>query len=213
MTKTKRTFSVGEEISHSITHGIGALLSIVALVILVVFASKQKDVWKIVSFSIYGASLFLLYISSTLYHSLAFTKARKVFQRLDHSMIFLLIAGTYTPLLLIPLRGTLGWILFGVIWGLAILGIVFKNLFFKKLQFVSLMLYLAMGWMLVIALKPLLQVVPFEMFVWIIAGGVSYTLGVIFYVWKKMPYSHFIWHLFVLGGSIAHFFGILFYLL
>jgi hemolysin III len=209
----KRVFSIGEEISHSITHGIGALLSIAALIILVVFASRQKDVWKIISLSIYGISLFLLYISSTLYHSLSFTKANKVFQRIDHSMIFVLIAGTYTPVLLIALRDSLGWVLFGLIWGLAIFGIILKNIFFKKLQILSLILYLVMGWLVVFAIKPLLESVPFGMMIWFLAGGLSYTIGVVFYVWKKLPYSHFIWHLFVLGGSITHFFGIFFYLI
>jgi hemolysin III len=209
----KRVFSVGEEISHSITHGIGSILSIAALIILVVFASRQNDVWKIVSFSIYGISLVLLYLSSTLYHSLSFTKANKVFQRIDHSMIFVLIAGTYTPVLLIALRDSLGWVLFGLIWGLAILGIVLKNIFFKKLQILSLILYLIMGWLVVFAIKPLLESVPFGMMIWFLAGGLSYTIGVVFYVWKKLPYSHFIWHLFVLGGSITHFLGIFFYLI
>ncbi len=213
MKKNKRIFSLGEEISHSITHGIGALLSIAALIILVVFASQQKDTLKIVSFSVYGASLFLLYLSSTLYHSLSFTKAKNVFARLDHSMIYLLIAGTYTPILLVGLRDTLGWILFGIIWSLAALGIVFKNLFFGKNNFFSTMLYVLMGWLIVIAIKPVITTLPRGIFIWILGGGVSYTLGVIFYLWNKQKYAHFIWHLFVLAGSVLHFFGILLYLI
>ncbi|MBT3720321.1 hemolysin III family protein [archaeon] len=211
--KKRRLFSIGEEVSHSVSHGIGALLSIVGLIILVVYASKQKDIWKIISFSIYGASLFLLYLGSTLYHSFAFTKAKNVFRRIDHSMIYLLIAGTYTPIFLVPMRSTLGYILFGIIWLLAILGIIFKNVFFGKKETFATLLYVAMGWLIVIAIKPTLEMLPKGMFIWILLGGLSYTLGVVFYLWKKIPYTHFIWHLFVLAGSIFHFLGILFYLI
>lgn len=215
MKKTKQTriYSVLEEVSHSVTHGIGALLSVAALVILVVFASYQKDILKIVSFSIYGASLFLLYLASTLYHSLAFTKAKNVFERIDHSMVYLLIAGTYTPILLVGLKNTLGWILFGIIWALAILGVVFKNIFFEKRNFFSTMLYVLMGWLIVFAIKPILTTLPNGIFTWILGGGLSYTIGVVFYLWRKQKYAHFIWHLFVLGGSVLHFFGILLYLI
>ena len=211
--KKRRLFSIGEEVSHSVSHGIGALLSIVGLIILVVYASKQKDIWKIISFSIYGASLFLLYLGSTLYHSFAFTKAKNVFRRIDHSMIYLLIAGTYTPIFLVPMRSTLGYILFGIIWLLAILGIIFKNVFFGKKETFATLLYVAMGWLIVIAIKPTLEMLPKGMFIWILLGGLSYTLGVVFYLWKKIPYTHFIWYLFVLAGSIFHFLGILFYLI
>jgi len=211
--KKRRLFSIGEEVSHSVSHGIGALLSIVGLIILVVYASKQKDIWKIISFSIYGASLFLLYLGSTLYHSFAFTKAKNVFRRIDHSMIYLLIAGTYTPIFLVPMRSTLGYILFGIIWLLAILGIIFKNVFFGKKETFATLLYVAMGWLIVIAIKPTLEMLPKGMFIWILLGCLSYTLGVVFYLWKKIPYTHFIWHLFVLAGSIFHFLGILFYLI
>ena len=211
--KKRRLFSIGEEVSHSVSHGIGALLSIVGLIILVVYASKQKDIWKIISFSIYGASLFLLYLGSTLYHSFAFTKAKNVFRRIDHSMIYLLIAGTYTPIFLVPMRSTLGYILFGIIWLLAILGIIFKNVFFGKKETFATLLYVAMGWLIVIAIKPTLEMLPKGMFIWILLGGLSYTLGVVFYLWKKIPYTHFIWHLFVLLGSVLHFLGILFYIL
>ena len=210
--KKHRKFILGEEISHSITHGIGAIFSIVALIILLVFSSKQKDILKIVSFSIYGVSLFLLYLSSTLYHSLSFTKAKKVFERLDHSMIYLLIAGTYTPILLGPMKSTLGWVLFGIVWGLALIGIVFKSVFFGKNDFVSTILYVFMGWSIVLVIKQALIMIPKGMFIWIFLGGIAYTLGTIFYLWKK-PYSHFIWHLFVLLGSVLHFLGILFYIL
>lgn len=211
--KKKRKYSVGEEISHSITHGIGTLLSIAALVILLVFSSIQKNPWKIVSFSIYGASLILLYLSSTIYHSLSFTKSKKVLEKIDHSMIYLLIAGTYTPILLGPLRNTMGWVLFGIIWFLAIVGIIFKSFFFNKNKVVSTVIYIIMGWLIIINIKQVLLLIPKGMFIWLLLGGIAYTVGTIFYLWKKQPYAHFIWHLFVLAGSILHFFGILLYIL
>ena len=211
--KKKRKYSVGEEISHNITHGIGTLLSIAALVILLVFSSIQKNPWKIVSFSIYGASLILLYLSSTIYHSLSFTKSKKVLEKIDHSMIYLLIAGTYTPILLGPLRNTMGWVLFGIIWFLAIVGIIFKSFFFNKNKVVSTVIYIIMGWLIIINIKQVLLLIPKGMFIWLLLGGIAYTVGTIFYLWKKQPYAHFIWHLFVLAGSILHFFGILLYIL
>ena len=213
MNKINKTYSVKEEIFNSITHGVGTLLSIAGLVILVVMASIKGNTWHVVACSIYGATMILLYLNSTLYHSLTAPKAKYVFKILDHSSIFLLIAGTYTPFLLVNLRGGWGWSLFGVIWGLAILGIVFKSIFIKKLNILSTIIYLLMGWMVLIAIKPLLTVLPRGGFIWLFAGGLSYTLGVVFYVWKKMPLSHGIWHLFVLGGTICHFFAVLFYVI
>ncbi|MBN1503192.1 hemolysin III family protein [Candidatus Woesearchaeota archaeon] len=211
--KKNRIYCIGEEISHSISHGIGTLLSIVALIVFLVFSSKQKDTLKIVSLSIYGASLVLLYLSSTLYHSLSFTKSKKVFKRIDHSMIYLLIAGTYTPILLGPLKSKLGWILFGVIWTLAVIGSVFKSVFFGKNEFISTLLYVLMGWLIVIVIKQALIMLPHGLFFWMLSGGIAYTLGVVFYLWKRPAYSHFVWHLFVLTGSFLHFLGIFFYIL
>ncbi len=205
--------SLGEEIANSITHGIGAALATAALVILVVFASIRGDAWQVVSFSIYGASLIIMYTSSTLYHAFTNKKLKHYFRIMDHSSIFLLIAGTYTPVTLISLRGTgWGWTIFGIIWGLAILGIFFKLFFIGKLEKLSVVFYILMGWLVVIAIKPMLENLPTGLLIWIAIGGLSYTLGVIFYAWQKLPYGHTIWHLFVLGGSISHFFGILFYL-
>ena len=205
--------SLGEEIANSITHGIGAALATAALTILVVFAALKGDTWRIVSFTIYGASLVIMYVSSTLYHSITNLKAKKYFRIMDHSSIFLLIAGTYTPITLISLRGTgWGWTIFGLIWGLAILGILFKLMFYGKLEKISVVFYILMGWLAVVAIKPMLANLPPGLLIWIAVGGLSYTLGIIFYAWTKLPYSHSIWHLFVLGGSISHFFGILLYL-
>jgi hemolysin III len=204
--------SLGEEIANSITHGIGAALAVAGLVVLVVFAALYGDAWRLVSFSIYGASLVILYLVSTLYHSFTNPRVKKVFQLLDHCSIYLLIAGTYTPITLTILRGTWGWTLFALIWGMAILGIVLKICFIGRFKAFSIALYIAMGWLVVIAVKPLFTVVDHRMIVWLVIGGLSYTLGVIFYSANKMPYHHAIWHLFVLGGSITQYLGILFHL-
>ena len=204
--------SLGEEIANSITHGIGAALSIAALVLLVVFAALQGDAWRVVGFSIFGSSLFILYLTSTLYHSFTNPRVKRIFRVLDHSMVFILIAGSYTPITLTVLRGPWGWTLFGLIWGLAIFGIVMKIAFFDRFNALSVVLYILMGWLVVIALKPLLLAAPLGLMIWMGIGGLSYTLGVIFYAWERLPFNHAIWHLFVLGGSISHFFGMLFHL-
>jgi hemolysin III len=203
----------GEEIANSITHGIGAGLSAVGLIVLVVLATSYGDVWRIVSFSIYGATLIILYLASTLYHSFRNKRVKKIFKILDHSTIFLLIAGTYTPFLLISLRGVWGWILFGVIWGLAVSGIVFKALFINRFRKLSVLIYILMGWLCVVAIKQMVVRIPLGGLIGLTAGGVLYTTGVIFYAWRKLKFSHAIWHLFVLGGSICHYFSIFFYLL
>ncbi len=204
--------SIGEKIADSITHGIGALLSIAALIILVVISSKIGDKWKIVSFSIYGTSLFILYLSSTLYHSLPSGKAQRVFNIFDHAAIYVLIAGSYTPITLISMRGVWGWTLFGLIWGLAILGILYSTFFTGKFKILSTLIYLIMGWLVILAIKPMLRMVPHGMLIWLIIGGLFYSLGVIFYLWKNLRYHHMIWHLFVLAGSASHFIGFLIYL-
>ena len=201
-----------EEVFNSITHGVGALLSIAGLVILVAYASIAGDVWRIVSFSIYGFTLFFLYLSSTLYHSIFHEKSKRILRIFDHASIFLLIAGTYTPILLVAMGGTLGWTMFGVIWIIAIAGILLKIFALEKVKVISNLLYMAMGWLIVIAIKPMLSTVPFELFMWLLAGGLFYSLGVIFYAYKKIPFNHGIWHLFVLGGSLSHYLGILFHL-
>ncbi|MGO1367760.1 MAG: PAQR family membrane homeostasis protein TrhA [Senegalia sp. (in: firmicutes)] len=208
----KAIYSKSEEITNAISHGIGLAFAIASLTILVVLASIYGEVWHVVSFAIYGATLVILYLSSTLYHSFPTGRVKEIFQICDHASIYLLIAGTYTPLMLIPLRGKLGWTLFGIVWGIAILGIAFKIFFVKRFAIVSLLLYLGMGWLIVIAIKPLINSISLESIIFLIAGGLSYTIGTIFYANKKIKFNHAIWHLFVLGGSICHFFTILFLL-
>ncbi|WP_432408790.1 PAQR family membrane homeostasis protein TrhA [Wukongibacter sp. M2B1] len=205
-------FTKGEEITNAILHGIGLGLAIAALCVLVVFAKIYGDVWYIVSFSIYGATLVLLYLSSTLYHSFPEGRVKNIFEIFDHSAIYLLIAGTYTPLTLISLRGKIGWTIFSIVWGIALVGIIFKVFWVKKFVIFSTILYIVMGWLIIFAIKPLIQAVNKTSIILLVAGGASYTIGTIFYVWRRMKYHHAIWHLFVLGGSICHFFTILFLL-
>ncbi|AKL94878.1 channel protein, hemolysin III family [Clostridium aceticum] len=210
--KLVNRYTIKEEIFNSISHGIGALLSIAALVVLVAFGSIRGDVWRIVSFSIYGFTLFFLYMSSTLYHSIFHEKSKRVLRILDHVSIYLLIAGSYTPIALVSMRGAWGWSIFGVIWSLAIIGIILKVLSINKIKYLSTIIYVIMGWLIIIAVKPMLSMAPPGLFLWLLAGGLIYTLGVIFYACKRIPFNHGIWHLFVLGGSIVHYLGILFYL-
>lgn len=205
-------YSLQEEIFNSVTHGIGALLSIAALVILVAFASIRGDAWRIVSFSIYGFTLFFLYLSSTLYHSVFHENTKRVLRVFDHAAIYLVIAGSYTPITLVSMRDAWGWTIFGLIWSLALLGVVLKIISLERLKVFSILLYLAMGWLIVIAIKPMLAAVPEGLFAWLLIGGLAYTFGLIFYVCKKIPFNHGIWHLFVLGGSTVHYFGFLFHL-
>lgn len=200
-----------EHIANAITHGFGFGLSIACLVLLIVFASLRRGAWEVVSCSIYGSTLVILYLASTLYHSIHMPRVRRVLNIIDHAAIYLLIAGTYTPYLLVPLRGALGWSLFGVVWGIAAVGIVFQALFISRYKILSTLSYVAMGWMVVATIVPLLKVLPVMAIVWMAIGGVCYTLGVIFYVWQRLKFAHAIWHLFVLAGSICHFFGILFF--
>ena len=206
-------YSLAEEIANSVTHGLGALLSVAGLTLLVTFAAQQHDVWRIVSFSIYGASMIMLFTASTLYHSFQNPAVKQIFKTIDHCSIFLLIAGTYTPFLLISMRGMIGWIMFGIIWGLAILGITLKIVFGPRFKKLSVATYLAMGWMVVFASKELTANLSPEGLYWLIAGGLCYTLGVVFYLWKKLPFNHAIWHVFVMGGSLCHFFSVLFHVL
>ncbi|UNK16740.1 hemolysin III family protein [Paenibacillus sp. N3/727] len=207
------TYPRREEIANAITHGIGAALSVAALVLLIVFSSIEGTVWHVVSFTIYGTTMLLLYLNSTLVHSFKEGKAKDVFEFLDHSSIYLFIAGTYTPFLLVAVRGTLGWSLFGVIWGIALFGCIFKAFFVKKFLFMSTVFYIAMGWLIVIAWNPLTAVIAPQGINLLVGGGLLYTLGTIFYVWRGFPFHHAIWHLFVLAGSVLHFFAVLIYLL
>ncbi|MDW4527068.1 hemolysin III family protein [Rossellomorea marisflavi] len=200
-----------EEIANAITHGIGLILSIPALIMLVLFAVDKGSTWHVVSFSIFGASMILLYLFSTLLHSFKPSKAKNVFAVLDHSAIYVLIAGTYTPLMLVSVRSALGWTLFGIVWGLAIVGIIFKCYFVDRFQIVSTLFYLVMGWLVLAAIKPLYESLTPAGFDLLLTGGILYSVGAIFYVWKKIPYNHAIWHLFVLAGSSFMYFCILFY--
>ena len=206
-------YSVGEEIANSITHGIGVLLSIGGLAVLVGFASLRGDAWHIATCSIFGSTLILLYAASTLYHSIPLPSIKGILRMIDHSAIYLLIAGTYTPFMLVNLRGPWGWSLFGIIWGIAMGGILLKTTSFGRLPGISLGLYLAMGWIVVIAIKPMLAVLDTGGFGLLLLGGLAYSGGTIFYAWDKLPYNHAIWHLFVMAGSCLHFFAILLYVI
>lgn len=197
---------------NTLTHFAGAILALVGGVVLIVLAAMSGDVWKIVSFSIYCATLVLLYGFSTLYHNAEQGRHKIFLQKLDHNAIYLLIAGSYTPFTLVSLRGPWGWSLFGVVWGLALLGISQELWLKKKTRLVSLIIYLLMGWVALVAVVPLLAVLSWSGFAWLVAGGVAYTVGVVFYSYDdKFAYWHGIWHLFVLAGSALHYCAILFY--
>lgn len=204
-------YTMGEEIANSIIHGIGILLAIGGLGVLTTYASIFGDVWHVTSCSIFGATLVILYTSSTLYHSIQIPKAKDILRIIDHSAIFLLIAGTYTPFLLVNLRGPWGWSLFGVIWGIAIFGIAFQAFLINKWKLLSVALYVAMGWAIITVIKPLIASLEMGGLVLLVLGGLIYTLGLIFYSWENMPYNHAIWHVFVLVGSTLHYFAVLFY--
>lgn len=209
MTQVKKQYSLGEEIFNAISHGIGSLLSIAGTVVLIVFSAIYSDAWAVVSASIYGASLIILYTMSTLYHAITNVKAKKFFRIMDHNTIFFLIAGTYTPLTLVPLRGPLGWTLFGVVWGAAILGIVLNSIDLEKFRKPSVVCYILMGWAIIFAIKPMLNTLPKLSLTFLLIGGVLYTVGIIFYAIKKIKWFHSVWHLFTVAGSIFHYFSIL----
>ncbi|HPE69156.1 MAG TPA: hemolysin III family protein [Thermotogota bacterium] len=213
MKNNEERFSTGEEISHAVSHGAGALLSVAALVLLIVFSAIKGNAWHVVSTTIYGVSLFTLYLASTIYHALTNPRLKGIFELFDHSAIYLLIAGTYTPFALVTLKGGLGWTIFGVIWGLAALGILFKFFFLHRFKILSTFIYIGMGWMVVFAFRPLVDSLHPIGVLFLILGGASYTGGAFFYMFPKFKYHHFIWHLFVLGGSILHFFAVFFYVI
>lgn len=210
---TTHTFTRGEEIANAITHGIGAVLSIVGLTLLIVLSSLEGTPWHVISFTIYGVTMLLLYVSSTLVHSFPEGKVKDLFEIFDHSSIYLFIAGTYTPFLFIAVKGTTGWTLFGMVWGIALAGIVFKAFFVKKFLFISTILYVFMGWMIVFAWDSLTQNIAHQGIVLLVVGGVLYTIGAVFYVWRGFRFHHMIWHMFVLGGTVLHFLAIILYVL
>jgi hemolysin III len=204
-------YSVAEEIAHSITHGVGLVLGIIALVVLVAFSVRYATPVAVVAASIYGATLVILYGTSTLYHALPPGPAKRVFEVLDHSAIFLLIAGTYTPFMLVKAPAGWGWSIFGVVWGLAVVGIVLEGVLRGGGRGIQLVLYLVMGWLILIALRPLIDSMPVGGMWLLAAGGVCYTLGVVFYRWHSLRFHHAVWHLFVLAGSAFHVFSVLFF--
>jgi hemolysin III len=207
-----RLQSFGEELANSISHGVGAIFAVIAAPILIVSAVQQGDIYSIVGSSIFAATMIMLYLASTLYHALPFKRVTGTFQILDHIAIFLFIAGTYTPFALGVLRGAWGWTIFGLVWSIALAGIIMKLVFGAKYPKISTAIYLSMGWIAIIAIKPLIDsVLPWGMF-WIISGGVAYTVGVIFFIIDtRLPYAHFVWHLFVLLGTVFHFIAVLGY--
>lgn len=206
-------YSIGEEIANSVTHGVGLILAIAGLAVLTAFASRLGNAWHVVSCTIFATTLILQYTFSTLYHSIQLPRAKSVMRVLDHSAIFLLIAGTYTPFMLVNLRGTWGWTLFGIVWGLALLGVLFQVSLLRRWQGISLALYIGMGWVVVIAIKPMIASVAPGGLILLLLGGLAYTSGVVFYLWERLHYNHAIWHGFVLAGSILHFFAVLFYVI
>lgn len=201
-------YSLKEEIVNSVTHGVGAVLSVIGLIVLLAMAITYGDVWHVVSLTIYGTSLFALYLASTLYHSVQHRRTKRVLRVFDHAAIYLLIAGTYTPFLLVVLNSTLGWIMFGVIWGMAVLGVVYKVFFLDRYVVAETVGYLVMGWLCVVALPDLVPLLSTQALWGLVLGGVVYSLGVIFYAQPQKMYSHGVWHLFVLGGSALHYFAV-----
>jgi hemolysin III len=207
----ERAQSLGEEIANAVSHGVGLLLAVVAALVLVVAAVQRGGAAEILGASIFGATMVLMYLTSTLYHALPRNRAKRVFRTLDHDAIFLLIAGTYTPFTLGPLRGTWGWRLFGLVWVLALAGIIYKTVGGVRYPKLSTCLYIAMGWLVIVAIEPLRLNVPTPGLFWLLAGGIAYTAGVAFFAPKRLRYSHFVWHLFVIAGTACHFAAVLWY--
>jgi hemolysin III len=201
----KALYTVGEEIAHALTHGLGLVLSIAGAALLVAAASLRGDAWHVVGCAVFGTTLVLLYAASTLYHGAPVGRAKRILQRLDHAAIFLLIAGTYTPFTLVSLRGDWGFWLLALVWGLALLGVALVAAIPQHMRRLSVALYLAMGWMVVLVLEPLARSVGADGLWLLVVGGLAYSVGVIFYAWERLPYNHAIWHVFVLAGSACHF--------
>jgi len=206
-------YSEREELANRYTHAVGALAGLIGAIVLISLASKQHDSYRIVSACIYGGSMVTFYCLSTAYHSVRKPYVRYIFRILDHASIYLMIAGSYTPFALVTLRGPWGWSLFGTVWGLGIVGAIMKIFTTHRLRYVGPTLYIALGWIVIIALKPLSAALPARGLYLLFAGGIAYTVGVIFYLWDRLPYNHAIWHLFVLTGSVCHFFSILYYVI
>jgi hemolysin III len=201
-------YTFREELANCVTHGIGAALAFIGLAALVLLAAIYGNRWHVTSFTIYGVSLVILYSASTLYHSVQHPGAKRLLRTLDHASIYILIAGTYTPFLLIGVRGTLGWSLLAIVWMMALTGIAWKIFFLGRFEVMATIMYIFMGWMGVLAFRQMLVNIPPPGVTMLFAGGLIYTFGVIFYAWEKLPYNHAIWHLFVIGGSICHFYAV-----
>jgi hemolysin III len=206
-------YSVLEEVLHAVTHGVGALLSIFGLSWMLYLSIAAADPWRIVASAIYGASLVTLFLASTVYHGMYASRHREVFKLLDHCAIYLLIAGTYTPFLLVAMRSNTGWWLFGTIWALATAGIIKKLWFRQRFPKLALASYLAMGWLIVIAAPQLANAIGPNGMAWLVAGGLCYSVGAIFYAAKSVPFNHTVWHVFVLGGGTCHFLGVVWHVL
>jgi len=202
-----------EELANGITHGIGLVLSIVGLAVLVFLSVMRGNAWHIVGCTTFGVSLVLLYTASTMYHSFRTPRWKRILKTLDHTAIYLLIAGTYTPFTLVNLRGFWGWTLFTLVWSLSVFGILWKIFNVDRYQIISTLIYVAMGWLVVIAIKPLFLGIPLSGIAWLVAGGLFYTVGVIFFAANRIPYNHAIWHVFVLAGSICHYIAVMLYVL
>ncbi len=207
----ERRPTVGEEIANSLSHGVGLALAIAGTPILIIAAVRYGTVWNTVGVSVFGASMIALYLASTLYHALTHDGAKRFFRVLDHSAIFILIAGTYTPFTFGVMRGPWGWTLFGLVWGLALLGVIKKAIFGAQYVWLSVVLYLLMGWLVLIAGPQVWQRVPLTGLAWLLAGGVAYTTGIAFFAAHRFRYTHFAWHLFVVAGTACHFFAVLWY--
>ena len=207
----ERRPTVGEEIANSLSHGAGLALAIAGTPVLIIAAVRYGTAWNTVGVSVFAASMIALYLASTLYHALTHDGAKRFFRVLDHSAIFILIAGTYTPFTLGVMRGPWGWTLFGLVWGLALLGVTKKALFGAQYVWLSVVLYLIMGWLVLIAGPQVWLRVPLTGLAWLLAGGVAYTTGIIFFAAHRIRYTHFAWHLFVIAGTVCHFFAVLWY--
>ena len=209
---TKR-YTLGEEIFNSVSHGVGGLLGVAGTAVLIVLAALRADAWAVVSAAVYGFSLILLYTMSTLYHAITNRRAKSFFRIMDHDTIFFLIAGTYTPITLIPLRGAVGWVLFGVIWGAAVIGVVMNSIDLEKFRKPSVVCYALMGWAVIFAVKPLIaHCAPLTLW-FLLIGGLCYSIGIIFYAMKSKRYFHSVWHLFTIAGSAFHYFSVMLMLL
>ena len=205
--------TAAEELASSVTHAVGGLLAGAALAVMVALAARGGDDRRVVSVSVYGATLVFMYAASAAYHLVRPPRAKRVLRILDHASIYLLIAGTYTPVTLVALRGAWGWSLFGVTWGLAVAGVVLKSFFVERFELLSTLLYVAMGWIALVAVKPLWASLPAGGLAWLLGGGVAYTAGVAFFLWDHLPFNHAIWHLFVIAGTVCHFLAVLLYVL